>query len=100
MKFGDVHLAFDKRLPELETAGDPAPTAAAPAFEAAIAEVPSTNILPLPHDFHHLASPPSPFPTWQRRMRFRGLKFDSDTSGAAAVFATVRSGAARRNQEI
>ena len=38
--------------------------------------------------------------TWQRRMRFRGLKFDSDTSGAAAVFATVRSGAARRNQEI
>ena len=27
--------------------------------------------------------------TWQRRMRFRGLKFDSDTSGAA-----------RRNQEI
>ena len=38
--------------------------------------------------------------TWQRRMRFRGLKFDSDTSGVAAVFATVRSGAARRNQEI
>ena len=38
--------------------------------------------------------------TWQRRMRFRGLKFDSDTSDAAAVFATVRSGAARRNQEI
>ena len=38
--------------------------------------------------------------TWQRRMRFRGLKFDSDNSGAAAVFATVRSGAARRNQEI
>ena len=38
--------------------------------------------------------------TWQPRMRFRGLKFDSDTSGAAAVFATVRSGAARRNQEI
>ena len=38
--------------------------------------------------------------TWQRRMGFRGLKFDSDTSGAAAVFATVRSGAARRNQEI
>ncbi len=38
--------------------------------------------------------------TWQWRMRFRGLKFDSDTSGAAAVFATVRSGAARRNQEI
>ena len=37
---------------------------------------------------------------WQRRMRFRGLKFDSDTSGAAAVFAAVRSGAARRNQEI
>ena len=33
-------------------------------------------------------------------MRFRGLKFDSDTSGAAAVFATVRSGAARSNQEI
>ena len=33
-------------------------------------------------------------------MRFRGLKFDSDTSGAAAVFVTVRSGAARRNQEI
>ena len=33
-------------------------------------------------------------------MRFRGLKFDSDTSGAAAVFAIVRSGAARRNQEI
>ncbi len=33
-------------------------------------------------------------------MGFRGLKFDSDTSGAAAVFATVRSGAARRNQEI
>ena len=38
--------------------------------------------------------------TWQRRMRFRGLKFDSDTSGAAAVFATVRSGAARRNQGV
>ena len=67
MNFGHVCLAFDKRLPELETAGDPAPTATA---------------------------------TWQRRMRFRGLKFDSDTSGAAAVFATVRSGAARRNQEI
>ncbi len=33
-------------------------------------------------------------------MRFRGLNFDSDTSGAAAVFATVRSGAAHRNQEI
>ena len=28
MNFGDVRLAFDKRLPELETAGDPAPTAA------------------------------------------------------------------------
>ena len=63
MNFGDVRWAFDKRLPELETAGDPAPTAAAPAFEAAIAEVPSINILPLPHDFRHLASPLSPFPT-------------------------------------
>ena len=31
---------------------------------------------------------------------YERLKFDSDTSGAAAVFATVRSGAARRNQEI
>ena len=58
MNFGDVRWAFDKRLPELETAGDPAPTAAAPAFEFAIAEVPSTIILPLPHDFRHLASPP------------------------------------------
>ena len=63
MIFGDVRWAFDKRLPELETAGDPAPTAAAPAFEAAIAEVPITNILPFPHDFRHHASPPSPFPT-------------------------------------
>ena len=38
--------------------------------------------------------------TWQRRMRFRGLKFDSDTSGAAVVSAFARSGVARRNQEI
>ena len=51
MNFGDVRWAVDKRLPELETAGDPAPTAAAPAFEAAIAEVPSIIILPLPPRF-------------------------------------------------
>ena len=51
MNFGDVRWAFDKRLPELETAGDPAPTAAAPAFEAAIAEMPSTNFYPSPTIF-------------------------------------------------
>ena len=51
MNFGDVRWASDKRRPELETAGDPAPTAAAPAFEAAIAEVPGTNILPSPTIF-------------------------------------------------
>ena len=38
--------------------------------------------------------------TWQRRMRFRGLKFDSDTSGAAVVSAFARSGVARRNQGV
>ena len=38
--------------------------------------------------------------TWQRRMRFRGLKFDSDTSGAAGVSAFARSGVARRNQGV
>ena len=38
--------------------------------------------------------------TWQRRMRFRGLKFDSDTSGAAVVSALARSGVARRNQGV
>ena len=37
---------------------------------------------------------------WQRRMRLRGLKFDSDTSGAAVVSAFARSGVARRNQEV
>ena len=51
MNFGDVRWAFDKRLPELETAVDPAPTAAAPAFEAAIAETPSTTFYPSPTIF-------------------------------------------------
>ena len=70
MNFGDVRWAFDKRLPELETAGDPAPTAAAPAFEAGIAEAHSTKILSLPHDFRHLASPLSPFPTGMDRPHY------------------------------
>ena len=70
MNFGYVRWAFDKRLPELETVGDPALTAAAPSFEAAIAEVPSTHMLPLPHDFRHLASPPSPFPTGMDRPHY------------------------------
>ena len=61
--FGDIRLAFDRRLPEIETAGDPAPTAAASAFEAAIAGVPSTNILPPP--------PPPIFVTLRpRQVRF------------------------------
>ena len=46
MNFGDIRLPFNWRLPELETAGDPAPTAAAYAFEAAISGVPSSNIAP------------------------------------------------------
>ena len=33
-------------------------------------------------------------------MCFRGLKFDSDTSGAVVVSAFARSGVARRNQRV
>ena len=46
--FWDIHLVFDRRLPEREAAGDTAPASAASAFETAIAGVPSTNIPPPP----------------------------------------------------
>ena len=49
--FWDIHLVFDRRLPEREAAGDTAPASAASAFETAIAGVPSTNIPPPPPIF-------------------------------------------------